>query len=149
MGSNLSLEVMSDFNMNDSAFYKGDAGIDIPCPSTIICKARQITSINLGVRCQLVETNIWGYRQYLSYYLVPRSSISKTPLIMSNSIGIIDSGYTGDLIVNLYNYSDSDYTITENDRLVQIITPNMVRPNVVFVESLRSTDRMGNGFGST
>ena len=33
-----------------------------------------------------------------SYYLYPRSSISKTPLRMSNSTGIIDAGYRGEII---------------------------------------------------
>lgn len=148
MGNTLTLEVTSDY-IGVTPFYEGDSGVDIPCPTTITCKAKEITSVNLKVRCQLVRTNMWGFRYHMSYLLLPRSSISKTPLMMCNSVGLIDAGYTGDLIVKLYNYSDTDYTITEGDRLVQIVSPDLIRPDVVLVDSLRTTHRNARGFGST
>ena len=48
----------------------------------------------------------------VSYYLYPRSSIIKTPLRMSNSVGIIDAGYRGNIIGCVDNIGDIPYTVT-------------------------------------
>lgn len=179
MGNNLVLEIIS--NINIESFHSGDAGIDLPCPYETVCKPKEVTTVKLGVRCQLIQTNVLGRRQLKSYFLVPRSSICKSPLamvtrvqdhygligdesnlpmvitnnidnkplFMVNIIGIIDSGYTGELMFKVYNYSDKEYVIKKGDRVVQIITANLERPNVVLVDSLSETSRGENGFGST
>ena len=57
-----------------------------------------------------LETN-----ELCSYYLVPRSSISNTPFIMANSIGIIDAGYRGFIKAKIRNCSlQIENTITPN-----------------------------------
>ena len=92
--------------------------------------------------------------RYVGYYLYPRSSTgSKTPLRMANSVGIIDSGYRGNLQVYLDNISQEDFTITQGERYVQICPPNLDYPIYVVVvdkiEDLGLTNRGSNGFGST
>jgi dUTP pyrophosphatase len=81
--------------------------------------------------------------------LLPRSSISKTPLIMKNSIGVIDATYTGNLKVPLLNTSNETFTVKAGERYFQIIHPTMKPFNVNLVESLRDTNRGSGGFGST
>ena len=88
----------------------------------------------------------------MGYYLYPRSSISKTAFRMSNSVGIIDSGYRGNLCayfdVNT-NTSTSMYTVESMQRLVQICSPTLEPFYVFLVDHLDSTERGGNGFGSS
>jgi dUTP pyrophosphatase len=86
---------------------------------------------------------------FTSYYIYPRSSISKTPLIMHNSVGIIDSLYRNTLKVAVYNLSDNDYSVKKGEKLFQICAPylqNISRVNLV--KELSESDR-GSGFGSS
>lgn len=82
--------------------------------------------------------------------MVPRSSISKTPLMMANHIGIIDSGYRGDLLaaVRCFSYP---YKIQQNTRLFQICHPSRcpIYVKIVNLLDLTSTARGEGGFGST
>ena len=84
-----------------------------------------------------------------SYMLVPRSSISKTPLRMANSIGIIDAGYRGEIMAAVDNRGDKDYMIVPGQRLFQIVHPTLCPFNVGVVDKLSETDRGDGGFGST
>lgn len=75
------------------AMYKGDSGVDIFChEEQVIHTAGQ--KIKFGIHCAMVNDS----GEFVSYILMPRSSISKTPLRMSNSIGLIDSSYRGELM---------------------------------------------------
>ena len=86
----------------------------------------------------------------MGYYLYPRSSISKTPLRMSNSVGIIDWGYRGDIMAAIDNLSDEDYHIEKKTRLFQICSPTLQRiKEIEIVNDLDNTDRGDGGFGST
>ena len=94
------------------------------------------------------------------YYMYPRSSISKTPLRLANSVGIIDSGYRGDLMAKVDNIngfscdSDSgdsvDYVVSQHSRLFQVCAPDLSPfASVEIVDSLDDTTRGAGGFGST
>ena len=82
--------------------------------------------------------------------LLPRSSISKTPLRLSNSVGLIDSGYRGVIQAPVDNISDEDYVIEEGTRLFQIVnSPLETFKDIEIVDTLGDTDRGEGGFGST
>ena len=83
------------------------------------------------------------------YMLVPRSSISKTPLRMSNCIGIIDPGYRGEIMAKVDNLSAEDFQIKRGERLFQIVLPILKSFNIGLVDSLSETTRDTGGFGST
>ena len=89
----------------------------------------------------------------IPYKLYPRSSMgSKTPLRLSNSVGIIDSGYRGNLMACIDNKSKVDHNIKLYERIVQIVAFN---GNPIFVELVENHEDLGlttrgsNGFGST
>ena len=95
-----------------------------------------------------------GTKSPVCYYLYPRSSTgAKTPLRLSNSVGIIDTGYRGNIIAIFDNLTINDYNVSEGDRLVQICAPNIEYPlklNIVSkLESLGITERGEGGLGST
>jgi dUTP pyrophosphatase len=124
-----------------------DSGVDLHFPSVVECPPRTTTKVSLGVSAAVCED---GGENSHPYYLYPRSSISKTPLRLANSVGIIDSQYRGNLCVVLDNISDEPYTIEKGVRLFQLCAQDL-EPfhSIKFVESLESTGRGKNGFGST
>mgnify|MGYP001322002412 FL=1 len=80
--------------------------------------------------------------------IFPRSSISKTPHNLRNSVGVIDSGYRGEIMVK-FGGNSTPTSYKAGDRVAQIII--MPYPEVRFVESssLSESDRGTGGFGST
>ena len=125
-----------------------------------------VNPMNFGIKlsAEMITTNwkdmFFQTKQYSTgYYLYPRSSLSKTPLRLSNHVGIIDSGYRGP-IIGMFdairsNGQDPDayYLAKPLDRLVQICAPTLCP---IFVEIVASEEELGQpterntgGFGST
>lgn len=128
--------------------YDGDSGLDLIIPENVKCKAGRVTFINHLVSCEMIKKSLFGNKN-ISYMLVPRSSISKTPLIMANSIGIVDSGYRGNLLAAVYNTGKNDYTIYSGTRLFQVIHPTLCEFKKEMVSKLSTSKRGSNGYGST
>lgn len=86
-----------------------------------------------------------------AYYLYPRSSISNTPLRMSNTLGVIDKGYRGNYIAAIDNLSDQPYLIEAGCCLFQICSSTLEFFQVEFVskDQLADSHRGTGGFGST
>ena len=133
-----------------------NAGFDLFVPQKVTLSGFTNTEINR--RCTMVKHNVscsmTRSSGYLSYYMYPRSSISKTTAILANSVGIIDSGYRGDVMAALKFVDDGNdaYTIQPYERIVQICSPDLGRFYVHILaegEELSSTERGDGGFGST
>ena len=123
--------------------HESDAAADLYALETVVIKAHTISNkIRTGVHLQLPEN--WCAR------LIPRSSIgAKTPLRLSNAQGLIDQGYTGEILVLFDNISDSDYTIKARDRIAQIWVEPVYRFKPILTDHLDDTERGSAGFGST
>ena len=126
---------------NHSHFHAGDAGLDLFVIEDQVIPAKSTHPIPLQIACENVDNK--------AYYLFPRSSISKTPLRMANSIGIIDAGYRGEIMAAVDNTGDKDYMIVPGQRLFQIVHPTLYPFSVGVVDELTETDRGDGGFGST
>jgi dUTP pyrophosphatase len=85
--------------------------------------------------------------------MMPRSSISKMPLRLANSVGIIDAGYRGNLIAAVDNIDKATvYNVAPDTRLFQICSPDLsvfLKVEVVDVIPGGPTLRGEGGFGST
>lgn len=98
--------------------------------------------LKTGVKIQLPE----GWLAFI----LPRSSIgAKTPLRLSNSVGLIDSGYRGELGVLYDNTSDEDYHISQGDRIAQLLVMPSYRFQAKVVDTLEDSDRGEGGFGAS
>ena len=124
--------------------HKTDSGYDLFCPETIIVPPNALGhTIDFQIRCSPQFEKISGYS------LEPRSSISKTPLRMSNSRGIIDHGYRGNIMAKVDNLSSEPFEIKKGERLFQLLMPSLEPFTVSFVDQLDETARGTGGFGST
>jgi dUTP pyrophosphatase len=142
-----------------------NSGFDLfsATPTDVPADPAKSTLIKLGVRAEMVaykSSKVISVNDHseeivtipCAYYLMPRSSFSKTPLMQSNSIGLIDAGYRGEIMAPVRNLSKEPYTVAGDTRLFQLVHPNaepfMVKL-VSTVEELSSTERGAGGFGST
>jgi dUTP pyrophosphatase len=125
-----------------------NAGFDLIFPEDIVIEANQVSMASMKVKCEMVDSK----GNPLSYYMYPRSSISKTPLMLANHVGIIDSGYRGEIIgAFACARSSSDYKVYKYTRLLQLCHPSLSPFLVKLVDAseLSVTERGEGGFGST
>ena len=121
-----------------------DAGFDLYCPQEVTIQPGETVRVDLGIACEATYKD-----NPTAFYIYPRSSISKTPLRLANSVGIVDSGYRGNLMLALDNIKQAPYTIRKGQRLAQICSPRLSPIFFSIVESLSETERGSGGFGST
>lgn len=117
-----------------------DAGLDIRSPISMIVRAHGSAIIPTGIHVQLppnTDGQIW----------------SKSGLNINSDIittGLIDEGYTGMIIVKLFNHSHDDYMVHRGDKIAQLVVSPVLYVQPVQVEGpLPETPRGDNGFGST
>jgi dUTP pyrophosphatase len=130
-----------------------NSGFDlfVPTNNIVIGNTIKSTLLDLKIRTEMVEYNN-GIPRTIAYYMYPRSSFSKTPLLLANHTGIIDAGYRGNLKAALRNLGDEDYLIEKNTSIVQICHPQLLPFKVEIVSSvseLSTSSRGDGGFGST
>jgi dUTP pyrophosphatase len=65
------------------------------------------------------------------------------------SEGVIDVGYTGSIVVKLYNHSDTPYGFKAGDKITQLVIMPILTPSFVQVDEFEETARGNNGFGSS
>lgn len=73
----------------------------------------------------------------------------KKGITLSNSVGVIDSDYRGEIAVGLVNLSDEDYLVTNGERIAQLAVLPVAAAAFVSVDELGDTARGVGGFGST
>ncbi len=134
-------DIARGFYAKHGHFHDGDAGLDLYILEDITYVPGETKPIKLGISCEAENQN--------AYYLFPRSSIAKTPLRMSNSIGLIDGGYRGEIMAMCDNIKNIEYTARKGDRLFQLVAPDCSAIHYQMVESLSVTSRGSGGFGST
>ena len=119
----------------------GDAGMDLIATSIVNEEVFQIT-YGLGIALEIPEGFVG--------LVFPRSSIRKTDLSLTNCVGVIDSGYRGELQATFRKHKGVASTKYEvGDRVCQVMIIPHPKINFIEVEKLSDTERGEGGFGST
>lgn len=117
-----------------------DVGLDIPTLNDIIVPGGATSfKIPLGIKTEPTH----------GYMLIPRSSIVKTTLRLSNSVGIIDKSYRGEVMAVVDNIADKDVHLKVGSCYFQIVAFDGNLPTYTLNDKLSSTSRGSGGFGST
>ena len=122
-------------------FHDGDAGLDLYVLEDQAFSPGETKLIKLGISCEPEDGK--------AYFLLARSSISKTPLRLANSIGLIDGGYRGEIMAPCDNIKDFEYTVEKGQRLFQLVAADCSAISYTIEEELSETSRGDGGFGST
>jgi dUTP pyrophosphatase len=121
----------------------GDAGADLVATSVDFSRENQVV-YGTGLAVEIPEGMVG--------LVFPRSSVRNYNLSMSNSVGVIDSGYRGEIMVT-FNVTehDLDFTTKYNvgDRIAQLVIMPVPLAQYVEVEELSETSRGTDGHGST
>ena len=116
-----------------------DAGLDLHSPVDTIVPAGGSAVIDTGVHVELPAGT--------AGLLVSKSGLNVRYGL--SSTGLIDAGYTGSIVVNLYNHSGVDYYVSRGDKVSQLVIVPVLLPELCEVPELSSTPRGSGGFGST
>ena len=134
-------DLAKQYYSNHDHFHKGDAGLDLYVLEDQIFQPGETAKIKLGISCESSDGK--------GYFLFPRSSISKTPLRMANSIGLIDGGYRGEIMAVCDNIKDYEFSVSKGDRLFQIVSADLSSIEFEITDKLSDSTRGKGGFGST
>lgn len=134
------MEIMLD----DGAYmptrgHKTDAGLDLRTPLAVTVPAYGSVAVDTGVHVALPHG--------CAGLLVSKSGLNVKHDITST--GLIDEGYTGSIVVKLYNHGGEDYGFEAGDKVTQLVVLPVVREPLEQVTAFNLTARGDNGFGST
>lgn len=136
-----------NYMLDEGAFeplhgHDADAGFDLRLPGSgdvVYVFPGQSVIIDTGVHFEIPE----GYVGFIK---------SKSGLNVKKGIlaeGVIDAGYTGSVVVKLYNHGDNDVRFTSGDKITQIVFLPIPKVELNKVDVFAETERGDDGFGST
>jgi dUTP pyrophosphatase len=132
--------------INEPKYF--NSGFDLLVPNDIHVGGQTTLKLDHLVCCSAIMHSNHETLYPCGYYMYPRSSISKTPMRLANSVGIIDSGYRGHLIAMVDVKSET--SLKKYDRYFQVCAPNLCPIFVKMVDQVNTdTSRGAGGFGST
>lgn len=119
-----------------------DAAYDFTAVSEHIDIVNRTLTYNLGWAVEIPPGHVG--------LLFPRSSIANKDIALTNSVGVVDSGYRGELMAKFKNTVPSRARKYEvGDRVVQLIVLPIPEVKLVVAETLSDSDRGAGGFGSS
>ena len=122
-----------------SRSHETDAGLDLRTPEAVTIPARGSVAVDTGVHVELPHG--------CAGLLVSKSGLNVKHDITST--GLIDEGYTGSIVVKLYNHGDRDYRFYPDDKITQLVVIPVRYEPVELVEDFDESERGDAGFGST
>ena len=138
----IELQLINDSATVPSRKHDSDIGYDISSSIDVLIPSKEVQLINTGIAINLPNQ--------CAGFVLPRSGLaSKHKITLINSPGLVDPGYTGELMVPLINHGSSDYQIQIGDRIAQLVLINTNSVEFKIVKNLPDTDRSTGGFGST
>jgi dUTP pyrophosphatase len=153
MLSNIEFRLSNPMAIMPTRAHDTDAGLDLYADTDYVLSKDCRTMINTGVQVRIPK----GYVGLL----LPRSSLSKKYIILTNSCGVIDSDYRGDIMASLMYVGDPNpdrpgagrQVIAKHEKIVQLLIVPIELPEAIqytgSIEDWNNTARGVGGFGST
>lgn len=119
--------------------HEEDAGLDLYAMEAQTVPAHSSATFQTGVHIQLPQNTAGMLKSKSGLYV--KHDIT--------SVGVIDVGFTGRIVVKLCNHGDTDYRVEKGNKISQLVIVPILRPTLEIVEELDEAERRDNGFGST
>lgn len=132
--------------LNDNAVlphkaHKTDAGLDLTCTSVQFSERDQVFVYGTGLVVEIPDGHVG--------LIFPRSSVFKTGEVLSNCVGVIDSGYRGEVFAKFYQVTDRRNCYNVGERFAQLIILPIPDIEPEWSDELTEGERGANGYGST
>lgn len=131
--------ILDDGAYMPSRGHETDAGLDLRTPKAVTVPAYGSVVVDTGVHVELPHR--------CAGLLVSKSGLNVRHDITST--GLIDDGYTGSIVVKLYNHGGEDYEAKAGDKITQLVVIPVVYEPLEQVSAFNPTARGDAGFGST
>lgn len=124
------------------AYSDGDAGVDLASVAEMTLAPGDRALVQTGIAIAIPR----GYGGFVQ----PRSGLAaKHGITLTNSPGLIDSNYRGEINIILQNTGQEDFDIKVGDRIAQLVIMPVEHAEFEAVEELPESDRGEGGFGSS
>ncbi len=123
----------------------GSAGLDLRAcvDSTTVIEPGQTLLVKTGSAIYIQDTGFAGM-------ILPRSGLGhKHGIVLGNLVGLIDSDYQGELMVSVWNRSQTAFSLEPGERLAQYVLVPVVQAEFEQVDEFVATERGAGGFGHT
>jgi dUTP pyrophosphatase len=122
--------------------HPGDAGSDLFSVEEVVIPPGERREVGTGIALA-IPNGCGGFVQ-------PRSGLAfKHGIMLTNSPGLIDAGYRGELRVSVYNSGAAAFTVGVGERIAQLVIQRVEEPEFRMVDDLDDTSRGQGGFGSS
>ena len=137
----MAIETVCAVEQMPTRAHAHDAGADLRASESCSIGIGQFVTVPTGVRVAIPK----GYVGLL----FARSSLCNWGVMLANGVGVIDSGYTGEVKVPLFNASPRVFELPGCARIAQLVIVPCELPTFKMVDELEETERGEGGFGST
>lgn len=132
------------FKLDEGAFepvraHATDGGADIRTPKQFVLSGRSSAIVKTGVHVELPEGTVG--------MLKSKSGLNVNSDIVSE--GVIDQGYTGEIVVKLYNHGTKPHYFHVGDKITQLVVMPVEFPTYVQADEIGGGERGDAGFGSS
>jgi dUTP pyrophosphatase len=142
MSKNIQIKLLTNEALVPKKQHQLDIGYDLASVENTTLLSKQVTLVRTGLSISL-PAGVAGF-------VLPRSGLAtKHQITLINSPGLIDPGYTGEILIPLINHSDINYNISKQERVAQLVLVNSYNVEFDVVDELNVTERSSDGFGST
>ena len=142
MSKNIQIKLLTNEALVPKKQHELDIGYDLASVENTTLLSKQVTLVRTGLSISLPAG--------LAGFVLPRSGLAtKHQITLINSPGLIDPGYTGEILIPLINHSDVSYNISKQERVAQLVLVNSDNVEFDLVDELNVTERSSDGFGST
>jgi dUTP pyrophosphatase len=142
MSKNIQIKLLTNEALVPTKQHELDIGYDLASVENTTLLSKQVTLVRTGLSISL-PAGVAGF-------VLPRSGLAtKHQITLINSPGLIDPGYTGEILIPLINHSDINYNISKQERVAQLVLVNSDNVEFDVVDELNVTERSSDGFGST
>lgn len=121
--------------------HEGDAGLDLRSVEDVTIMVGKSKLVRTGLHVEIPDGCV-GLQ-------FPRSGLGSSGITMRNAVGVIDSGYRGEVRCALWNTTDEPFHVRRGDRICQLVVMPYMPCEVEEVDSLSDSERGTDGYGST
>ena len=121
--------------------HDGDAGLDLRSTEDRLIPPGRSMLIGTGLRCEIPDGCVG--------LVFPRSGLGSRGVTIRNAVGVVDSGYRGEVMCALWNTMENAFHVHRGDRICQMVVVPYMACDLEVADELSDSERGSDGHGST